>query len=174
MSDAPQTPQSEEVISAPQEKPLLTIHNFHFNPAPSFDVTTETPLYYGYFENHFGDQWVLNYDFDTETGVVRCGDAGWENMYAFLDGRAPGITTNEKEKAWLQACWAVISVERKHRDQQRHEAGTDLKSRLQKSWKTTTADGKVDRISVSSRPVVCGWRAARGLPSPANGTCGAR
>ncbi len=67
MSDAPQNPHEGADEASKQEKPLLVIHNFH-NPncgePPSYVVKLETTGYYGYFENHYGEQWVFVYDYD--------------------------------------------------------------------------------------------------------------
>jgi hypothetical protein len=116
------------------------------------EVTAETKEYYGYFENQHAEQWILVYDFDTETGILRGGDAGWQNMYAFINGRAPGMTLNHEERAWLIACWLVVNTNREHRDEQRQADGTNLKDRPRTTWETTTADG---------RPIILSHQAGR-------------
>ena len=46
--------------------------------------TTENPgLYYGYFENRFGEQFVFTFDRTTKTGTVSGGDLDWGNPRPF-------------------------------------------------------------------------------------------
>jgi len=46
--------------------------------------TTENPqLYYGYFENRFGEQFVFTFDRTTQTGTVSGGDLNWGNPKPF-------------------------------------------------------------------------------------------
>jgi hypothetical protein len=40
-------------------------------------------LYYGYFENRYGEQFVLTFDRATKTGTVSGGDLGWDDPKAF-------------------------------------------------------------------------------------------
>jgi len=37
------------------------------------------------------------------------GDAGWNDAYPVVDGRAEGIILNESEAAWLRACWLATA-----------------------------------------------------------------
>src|SRR6266545_3115667 len=102
MSDAPQNPHEGADEASKQEKPLLVIHNFH-NP-------------------HYGEQWVFVYDYDSETGIVRGGDAGWENIYSVVDGRARGLSLSVEEKVWLYICWYEATARKEGREKIR--AGT--------------------------------------------------
>jgi hypothetical protein len=43
-------------------------------------------LYYGYFENRFGEQFVFTFDQATKTGTVSGGDLGWNAPKAFTLG----------------------------------------------------------------------------------------
>ena len=43
-------------------------------------------LYYGYFENRFGEQFVFVFDRATKTGTVAGGDLGWGEPKAFTLG----------------------------------------------------------------------------------------
>ena len=43
-------------------------------------------LYYGYFENRFGEQFVFVFDRATKTGTVAGGDVGWGEPKAFTLG----------------------------------------------------------------------------------------
>jgi hypothetical protein len=40
-------------------------------------------LYYGYFENRYGEQFVLTFDCATKTGTVSGGDLGWGEPKSF-------------------------------------------------------------------------------------------
>ena len=40
-------------------------------------------LYYGYFENRYGEQFVLTFDRATSTGTVSGGDLGWGEPKSF-------------------------------------------------------------------------------------------
>ena len=40
-------------------------------------------LYHGYFENHYGEQFVFTFDRATGTGTVSGGDLGWGDPKAF-------------------------------------------------------------------------------------------
>jgi hypothetical protein len=40
-------------------------------------------LYYGYFENRYGEQFVLTFDRATKTGTVSGGDLGWGEPKSF-------------------------------------------------------------------------------------------
>jgi hypothetical protein len=48
---------------------------------------TDNPgLYYGYFENRYGEQFVFTFDRATGTGTVSGGDLGWGELKAFTRG----------------------------------------------------------------------------------------
>lgn len=144
MRDAPQNPHTPGASDDNQpQKPLLIIHNSHVPDSgkpPHYEDTLETSEYIGYFRNQHGEQWVLAYDFDIETGIVCGGDAGWERLHTFVDGRTPGLVINDEERAWLLACWLAVNVGRQYRDEKRNETGTTLKYRPRTVWKTTTIE----------------------------------
>jgi hypothetical protein len=43
-------------------------------------------LYYGYFENRYGEQFVLTFDRATGTGSISAGDLGWAEPRTFTRG----------------------------------------------------------------------------------------
>jgi hypothetical protein len=43
-------------------------------------------LYYGYFENRYGEQFIFTFDRGTGTGMVSGGDLGWGDSKAFTLG----------------------------------------------------------------------------------------
>jgi len=66
-------------------------------------TNSDTDKYYGYFENEYGEQWVLVYDPKERRGILRGGDAGWENEYEVVDG-AVDVILSPAEQAWMRAC----------------------------------------------------------------------
>jgi hypothetical protein len=71
---------------------------------PQIDGNTKGK-YHGYFENSYGEQIVFIYDWETKSGTLWHGDAGWEKPYKVIDGLAPELMLSEQEEMWLQACW---------------------------------------------------------------------
>jgi hypothetical protein len=43
-------------------------------------------LYFGYFENRYGEQFVFTFDRAAGTGTISGGDLGWDNPKAFTPG----------------------------------------------------------------------------------------
>jgi hypothetical protein len=116
MSDTPKNPVNR------QDKPFLVVYNNHIanrGEPPSYVVNLDTKEYFGYFENEHGEQWVFIYDYDTETGTVRGGDAGWEVVYPVVEGRTPDLILGREEQAWLLACWEAVMAFREYRDGKR-------------------------------------------------------
>ncbi len=98
-----------QAASAPS--PLFTVTNHHVPDSgrpPQIDG--DQPGYHGYFENLYGEQFIL-YIPRPETpdlrpmGTLWCGDAGWEHPYQVVEGVAIGLIMGKEEIAWLQACW---------------------------------------------------------------------
>jgi hypothetical protein len=48
--------------------------------------TTDPGLYYGYFENRYGEQFVFTFDRKRGTGTVSGGDLGWDEPKSFTLG----------------------------------------------------------------------------------------
>jgi hypothetical protein len=68
---------------------VFTAYNTHHEPcgAPPRLRSTDNPgLYYGYFENRYGEQFVFTFDRATGTGMVSGGDLGWGDPKAFTRG----------------------------------------------------------------------------------------
>lgn len=66
--------------------------------------------YYGYFENEHGEQAVFVYDYQTKTGIIWMGDAGWDKPHRVIDGLVPDLILSHEEETWLQACWNVATA----------------------------------------------------------------
>lgn len=86
-------------------------------------IVADGKRYHSYFENTHGEQWVFIYDYETERGELRGGDAGWGNVHEVTftgDDRVGAmhvdIVLDKDERAWLLACGAVIQGYRSHRD----------------------------------------------------------
>jgi hypothetical protein len=65
---------------------VFTAHNTHHERcgAPPRLRNTDNPgLYYGYFENRHGEQFVFTFDRATGTGTVSGGDLGWGEPKTF-------------------------------------------------------------------------------------------
>ena len=68
---------------------VFTAHNTHHERcgAPPRLRNTDNPgLYYGYFENRYGEQFVFAFDRATGTGTVSGGDLGWGEAKTFTLG----------------------------------------------------------------------------------------
>jgi hypothetical protein len=89
--------------------PILTVHNRHSAACgiPPAVSTEAAGLSIGYFENHYGVQWIFTFDGATREARLRGGAAGWDNEHPVRDGRVDGLILAPEEIAWLQACWSA-------------------------------------------------------------------
>ena len=65
---------------------VFAAHNHHdprCGQPPRVRNTADPGLYYGYFENRYGEQFVLTFDRATGTGTVAGGDLGWDEPKSF-------------------------------------------------------------------------------------------
>jgi hypothetical protein len=65
---------------------VFTAHNTHderCGPPPHLRNTANPGLYYGYFENRYGELFVFTFDRATRTGSVSGGDLGWGDPKSF-------------------------------------------------------------------------------------------
>ena len=68
---------------------VFSAHDTHHERcgAPPRLRNTDNPgLYYGYFENRYGEQLVFTFDRATGTGTVSGGDLSWGDPKAFTRG----------------------------------------------------------------------------------------
>ena len=94
-------------MTASDDQPLFTISNHHdvsCGQPPMVNGDTSNS-YHGYFENLYGEQFVFVYNYDTNQGVLWCGDSGWERPYPVKDGRVRDLILSSEEQMWLQVCW---------------------------------------------------------------------
>jgi hypothetical protein len=99
--------------------PLLTIHSHHRAPYPSWQTSPDDGRYLGYFENSYGEQWIFEYDYATESGVLRGGDVDWEPHKVGEGGQVPGLNLGREEQAWVYACWLAATAGRESRAKRR-------------------------------------------------------
>ncbi|MGO9464350.1 MAG: hypothetical protein ACLQIB_52680 [Isosphaeraceae bacterium] len=65
---------------------VFAAQNIHSEPCglpPRVRNADNLELYYGYFENGYGEQFVFTFDSTTGRGTVLGGDLGWDNPQAF-------------------------------------------------------------------------------------------
>ena len=68
---------------------VFAAHNTHYERCgapPRLRNTGNPGLYYGYFENRYGEQFVFTFDRATRTGTVSGGDLGWGDPRTFTRG----------------------------------------------------------------------------------------
>ena len=68
---------------------VSAVHNTHHERCgtpPRLRNTDNPGLYYGYFENRYGEQFVFTFDRVTGTGTFSGGDLGWGDPKAFTRG----------------------------------------------------------------------------------------
>ncbi len=61
-------------------------HDPRCGPPPRVRNTANPNLDHGYFENRFGEQFVLTFDRATGTGAITGGDLNWDNPKSFTLG----------------------------------------------------------------------------------------
>ena len=55
-----------------------------------------------------GDLWVFEYDYSTNTGIVKGPDVEWQS-YAVIEGEALWLILTEGERAWLKSSWEAAT-----------------------------------------------------------------
>jgi hypothetical protein len=68
---------------------VFAVHNVH-DPScgrpPRLRYTDHPSVYYGYFGNRYGEQFVFTFDRATGAGTVWGGDLGWDDRSSFTLG----------------------------------------------------------------------------------------
>jgi hypothetical protein len=92
---------------------VLQIDNLHSpqcGEPPSVDATGK---FVSYFENGYGEQWVLVGNPVSGKALVYAGDCHWgKPMEVSVDHPYPGAILQETEKMWLVACLAAMGNKR--------------------------------------------------------------
>lgn len=94
------------------DTPMLQIFNVHLEScgAPPEVTNKEPGIYTGYFENQFGEQWILQVDRRTNNGELRGGDIAWSTVYPIRNGKmTEELVLGKDEKVWLMACLTALS-----------------------------------------------------------------
>jgi hypothetical protein len=94
---------------------VLAVQNAHTDSCgapPAIDVDPNDGIYRGYFENPFGEQWLVEIDREAKTGVLRGGDIGWERQVSISDDRIhDDLMLGRQEQTWLALCWLAATGE---------------------------------------------------------------
>jgi hypothetical protein len=61
-------------------------HSANCGPPPGHRNSANPRLYYGYYENRYGEQFVFTYDPASQTGTIEGGDLEWGNIKTFTLG----------------------------------------------------------------------------------------
>ena len=98
------------MISKPHKSvPLLQIDNLHTAECGTPPTVDAAEKFVSYFENGFGEQWVLVGDKASGKAHIYAGDCHWgESMEVSVDQPYPRATLQEAEKMWLVACLAAM------------------------------------------------------------------
>lgn len=94
-------------MSEQEAKYIFRVRNRHsasVGEPPEIDGNNKS-RYHGYFENEYGDQAIFIYDYETRTGTLWLGDAGWEKSYEVVNGKVPELELGLNEMFWIQICW---------------------------------------------------------------------
>jgi len=98
-----------------QDAPLFRVSNHHTQSCgdpPQVDGDHQG-RYHGYFENEHGEQAVFTYDYETDTGTLLMGDAGWAEPRTVIDGEPGDVVLSPQEVQWLIACWEAATAGRR-------------------------------------------------------------
>jgi hypothetical protein len=89
--------------------------NFHADGCgmpPDVHDDGSGPMYYGYYVNRHGEQWVVAIDPAAQTGVLRGGDLGWNRAIQISEGQIDrDLLLSPEEHQWLDACWQAACHE---------------------------------------------------------------
>ena len=92
---------------------VLQIDNLHTPECGAPPTVDGTGRFVSYFENGFGEQWVLVGDKASGKAVIYAGDCHWgKPMEVSVDQPHPRATLQEPEKMWLVACLAAMGNKR--------------------------------------------------------------
>ena len=92
---------------------VVEIHNTHSaecGTPPRIVKQLGDGVYVGYFQNRYGEQWVVEISRETKTGVLRGGDVGWEASHLIQDDKLEAdLILSHEEAAWLINCWRAAT-----------------------------------------------------------------
>jgi len=92
---------------------VLSVENVHGDGCgipPGIVKQKNDSTYTGYFENAYGEQWLVRIDRQSKTGVLRGGDVGWEEEFPIRDNQLDAdLILSADEFLWLSVCWAAAT-----------------------------------------------------------------
>jgi hypothetical protein len=91
-----------------REGTVLTVPNHHIRMCGKPPELQARNCYTAYFENHYGEQLVFQYDYRTKKGTLWHGDYSWEEPVKVMGGGTMMILS-EKERDWLRLVWGVAT-----------------------------------------------------------------
>lgn len=91
-----------------REGMVLTVPNHHIETCGKPPGLVAKDCYTAYFENHYGEQMVFQYDYLLKKATLWHGDYSWEEPFEVLGG---GTTMGlaEEEREWLRLVWQVAT-----------------------------------------------------------------
>jgi hypothetical protein len=95
-----------------QEDLVLTVYTNHqadFEAPPGIVKHGNDGTYVGYFENRFGELYVVSIDLQSKTGWLAGHETAWERL-PIKDGRlSADFVLAPDEAQWLRACWRAAT-----------------------------------------------------------------
>ena len=85
-------------------------HSPNCGTPPAIRNVDHPDVYYGYFENEHGEQWLFSYDRRSRKGILRGGDVYWEKSFEVRDGTVAELFLGREEWLWLRACWNAATA----------------------------------------------------------------
>jgi hypothetical protein len=93
------TPNDQDFGDAGLVFAAYNTHDERCGLPPRLCNTDNPGLYYGYFENRYGEQFVFTFDRTTGTGMVSGGDLGWDDPKAFTLGLLDEVLRSTQDLA---------------------------------------------------------------------------
>ena len=90
------------------EGTVLTVPNGHVESCGKPPDLKAEGCYTAYFENHYGEQLVFQYDYKEKKGTLWHGDYSWEHPVPVMGGGTT-LTLSDEEKEWLRLVWKVAT-----------------------------------------------------------------
>lgn len=90
------------------EGTVLTVPNCHYEVCGKPPDLKAGRCYTAYFENHYGEQIVFQFDYKERKGTLWHGDCGWDESYKVMAGGTTVILSDE-EREWLRLVWRVAT-----------------------------------------------------------------
>jgi hypothetical protein len=97
-------------IAHNKQTAAFKVANLHYASCGKPPKIDADGRYVSYFENRYGEQWVLIGSEDRTSAEIRGGDIGWDRVVVVsIEKPFPDIVLNEDEIMWMVACLAAMS-----------------------------------------------------------------